>query len=148
MRKQEQVAEKAEFNSYVRMSGSSIEGFQKIVALLANFDEKTGRHLRYRDPQTHYARKAVAVAPPASLRIYAQDLGGYAYNIIAEIISDGAYVVTAWVHEDGVRQERESAPADHPVHSIECLTDLLLKSPLSGGEPISEEVRRFMEHRA
>lgn len=146
MRKQEQVAEKAEFTSYVRLSDSSIEGFQRIVSLLVDFDEKTGRHARY--PQTHYARKAVAVAPPASLRIYAQDIGDYVYSIIAEVISEGAYVVTAWIHEDGIRQEREGAPAEHPVHSIECLTDLILKSPLSGGEPISEQVRWFMENRA
>lgn len=100
------------------------EDFLKIVQLLVDFDEKTGRYARYRDTETHFMRRAVAAADPERVRIFLKHLGGFVYSIVAEVQSPGGLVATAWIHEDGIRQEREGAPKEHPVHSIVCVTDL------------------------
>jgi hypothetical protein len=98
--------------------------FQKIVKLLTEFDDKTGRFISYANPESHYARKAIAIVDPTNLKVYVFPLGGYVYSIVAECTSVSGYIVTAWVHEDGIRQEREDADPEHPVHKIVCLTDL------------------------
>lgn len=98
--------------------------FLKIVQLLVDFDEKTGRYARYRDTETHFMRRAIACADPEKVRIFLKHLGGFVYSIVAEVHSPGGLVATAWVHEDGIRQEREGAQKEHPVHSIVCVSDL------------------------
>lgn len=100
------------------------EEFLKIVQLLVDFDEKTGRYARYKDTETHYMRRAIASADPEKVRIFLRELGGFVYSIVAEVQSAGGLVATAWVHEDGIRQEREGAEKKHPVHHIVCVTDL------------------------
>ncbi|MCE9597477.1 MAG: hypothetical protein K8S54_05870 [Spirochaetia bacterium] len=104
------------------------EEFSKIIRLLVEFDEKTGRYLKYNDPETHFMRRAIAVADPAKLRVFLRDLGGFVYSIVAELRSTAGVTSTAWIHEDGIRQEREGAETTHPVHSIVCVTDLYSES--------------------
>jgi hypothetical protein len=102
--------------------------FQKIVKLMIDFDERTGRHTRYPDPEVHYMRKAVSVARPESLTIKlerAEHEEGWVYFV--EVILDNSSVnslITRWIHEDGIRAERETLGEGHPVHNITCLTDL------------------------
>lgn len=110
---------------FTEITRDDVAGFQKIVALLTSFDERTGRHLRYNDQETHFARVALAKCREENVRFFIRDLGGYVYSVIGHIESNGTVLSTGWVHEDGIRQEREeySADKDHPVHSIECLTD-------------------------
>jgi len=98
--------------------------FSKIVQLLVEFDEKTGRNLRYSDPETHFMRRAIASAASEKVRYFLKDLGGFVYAIVAELQSSGGMTATAWIHEDGIRQEREDSEASHPVHKIVCVTDL------------------------
>jgi hypothetical protein len=100
------------------------EDFLKIVQLLVDFDEKTGRYARYRDTETHFMRRAIASADPEKVRVFLRHIGGFVYSIVAEVQSPGGLVATAWVHEDGIRQEREGAQPGHPVHSIVCVSDL------------------------
>ena len=100
------------------------EEFSKIVKLLVEFDEKTGRYLKYNHPETHYMRRAVAACDPENLRIFLKSLGGFVYSVVAEVKSAAGLTATAWVHEDGIRQEREGCDAGHPVHQIVCVTDL------------------------
>ncbi|MBL8021490.1 MAG: hypothetical protein JNM27_17605 [Leptospirales bacterium] len=102
------------------------EEFCKIVRLLVEFDEKTGRYLKYNDPETHFMRKAVSVADTSRIRIFLRDLGGYVYSVVAELRSLAGTTATAWIHEDGICKEREEAETNHPVHSIVCVTDLYL----------------------
>jgi hypothetical protein len=100
--------------------------FCGIVKLLVDFDEKTERFRRYAHPETHYMRKAVGVADPAFIRIFIRDCGGYVYHIVSEINTDAGFMSTFWIHEDGIRAEREilKDQLDHPVHSIVCVSDL------------------------
>ncbi len=100
------------------------EDFLKIVQFLVDFDEKTGRYARYRDTETHFMRRAIASADAEKVRIFLRHLGGFVYSIVAEVQSPGGFVATAWVHEDGIRQEREGAEPGHPVHQIVCVSDL------------------------
>ena len=46
------------------------------------------------------------------------------YAIVCEYRSSAAIIITSWVHEDGIRSERKTATADHPVHRIICISDL------------------------
>ena len=105
---------------------SKKEEFQKIVRLLVDFDETTGRYRRYGDPETHFMRRSVSVADADRLRIFLCPLGGFVYYIVAELQSGGGCVSTGWVHEDGIRAERDEFREEkaHPVHSIVCMTDL------------------------
>lgn len=101
------------------------EEFQKIVSLLIEFDERTGRYQRYGDPESHYMRKAVARANPEDLRIFVQNLGGFLYYVVVELASPGGRVSTGWLHEDGIKAERTTLGGDHPVQRIVCLSDLV-----------------------
>jgi len=66
------------------------------------------------------------VAEPELLRIFLQHLGGFIYYVVAELHGPGGRVSTSWVHEDGIRAERDEYAhrKSHPVHTILCLTDL------------------------
>lgn len=112
------------------------EEFSKIIRLLVEFDEKTGRYLKYNDPETHFMRRAIAVADPTKLRVFLRDLGGFVYSVVCELRSAAGITATAWIHEDGIRNEREDAEENHPVHSIVCVTDLYAE----GNECLPEEV--------
>jgi len=103
-----------------------LEEFQAITRLLVEFDEKTGRYGRFRDPETHYMRKALSTGDPDLLRVFLRHLGGFIYHVVVEYTGPGGLVITAWVHEDGIRTERDRfySRKSHPVHSIRCLTDL------------------------
>jgi len=107
------------------LSGGRDE-FQKIVKLLVDFDETTGRYRRYGDPEAHYMRRSISVADPETLRVFLQDLGGFIYYVVVELKTEGGAVSTSWIHEDGIRAERDefSEEENHPVHSIVCMTDL------------------------
>ena len=115
--------------------------FLKILQLLVEFDEKTGRYKNFSDQQSHFLRKSVSVANIASLRIFFQAIGFYVYEVVVEMKSIGSYSATQWIHEDGIRAERDEYKdiLSHPVHTITCLTDFyennssLLPSDLSDG---------------
>lgn len=105
--------------------------FQQMLKLLLAFDEHSGRCRDYREPELHYMRRAVAVADPSLLRIYLRELGRCVYYIVTELHSGGGRLATAYVHEDGIRQEREQFgdEPEHPVHGIVCLSDLYEAGP-------------------
>lgn len=132
-------------NVFGKMRREHIEDFQGILRLLVDFDEKTGRYQRYRDQETHYARHALAVCDPEQMSVYIKDLGGYVYSVIAECRNASSVIVTAWMLEDGIRQERETAPEDHPVHKIKCLTDMAVDQEDIGAP--HPEVMILMEDR-
>lgn len=99
--------------------------FQDIMRLLIDYDERTGRFERYDGSELHYLRKTIALCREADLRIYLRSLGAFVYCVVGELRTAGARVATAWVHEDGIRAEREVwTDPEHPVHGITCLTDL------------------------
>lgn len=102
------------------------EEFQAIVRLLTEFDERTGRFRRFGDPETHYMRRALCVCDCEQLRVFFRALGGYVYRVAVELRGRCGSVATGWVHEDGIRGERETFAHEsgHPVHGIVCLTDL------------------------
>ena len=106
---------------------SAREEFREILTLLTEFDEKTGRYRRFDHPETHFMRKALSLADPEALRIFLRPLGGFVYHVAAEYSSPAGQVITSWVHEDGIRAEREEFRDrhDHPVHKIRCLTDFI-----------------------
>ncbi|MBI3395032.1 MAG: hypothetical protein HY042_04285 [Spirochaetia bacterium] len=114
------------------------EEFQKIVGLLVEFDERTGRYQSYGDPEAHFMRKAVSVCRPDDLRVFAKNLGNYVYYVVTELVGSGGHVATGWIHEDGIRAEREGAASGHPVHRIICLTDLFQDSSQKLDEDILE----------
>ena len=111
--------------------------FQKIVNLLVEFDEKTGRYRRYPDRETHFMRKAISVGDTDCMRIFLQHLGGFVYHVVVELSIKGGQVCTGWVHEDGIRVERDEFQESktHPVHSILCMTDLYEKNSM----PLSDD---------
>lgn len=102
------------------------EDFQHIVRLLTTFDEKTGRFQRYGEPATHYMRRALAESSTDDLHVFLRHTGGFVYSIVAECRTVAGLVSTLWVHEDGIRAEREELAGEpgHPVHTIVCMTDL------------------------
>lgn len=120
------------------MSGGWVEiverksEFQSILKLLVEFDERTGRHQRYSDPESHYMRKACAVAPPESLRIFAKQMAEFVFHVVVRLDCASGHEITGWLHEDGIASERAGASPEHPVHRIVCLTDLF-----SGAVPVS-----------
>lgn len=116
------------------------EEFQKIVKLLVDFDETTGRYRRYGDPETHFMRRSVSVADPEMLRVFLNHLGGYVYYIVVELKSQGGSISTSWIHEDGIRSERDEfrEQKDHPVHGILCITDLAEKFSVKLNEDFSQ----------
>jgi hypothetical protein len=99
--------------------------FQEMMRLLVDYDERTGRFHRYDGAELHYLRKTAALAPPDKLRVYLRQVEPFVYAVVVELATDGARVATAWIHEDGIRAEREVwTDPDHPVHGIVCMTDL------------------------
>lgn len=107
---------------YVELNESDVSDMQGIVRLLAEYDEKTGRYLSYKNPETHFARKAIGAAS-SGVRFVVRDLGGFVYSVIAYYEGSGSRIATAWVHEDGIQQERESGM--QIPESIRCLTDFV-----------------------
>jgi len=110
----------------------------KIVNLLLDFDEKSGRYLRYADRSSHWTRRAIAASEPENTRILIQDLGNFCYTITAQYQSTTGLVATTYVHEDGIRQERSQHAENHPVHKIVCVTDLFAQAePLINRESLN-----------
>ena len=105
--------------------------FQEMLRLLLLFDERSGRYLEYNEPELHFMRKAAAVADPGLLRIYIRELRPCVYYVVAELQVGGGRLATSYVHEDGIRLEREERreDAEHPVHRITCLSDLFEAGP-------------------
>jgi len=100
--------------------------FTKIVKLLVEFDERTGRYRRYGCESSHWLRKALAVSDQECIRILLRNLGGFVYSVVVEIRTDSGFATMSWLHDDGIRKERDEkkSEANHPVHSIVCVTDL------------------------
>src|SRR6185436_20771078 len=109
---------------WLEIPANYIREVQKIVRLLVEFDEKTGRYAQYENAENHYIRKAVAVSHQENVHIYLKDMGGDIFAIVAHLANPSGRVTTAWVHEDGIHAERQEAELDHPVHKIICMTDL------------------------
>jgi len=120
------------------------EDFQNILQLLVQFDENTGRY-RKSDPQNHYLRKACTVSPAECLRIFVQRLDESVYYLVLCLDSSGGHEVTGYIHEDGIFDERRTAPADHPVHRITCLTDLFAGAVALAPESQRECLREFLQ---
>jgi len=80
--------------------------------------------IRYEDSETHYIRRAVCAADPTRTRILIGDLGSYVYSVVCETKTVSALAVVAYIHEDGIRIERDRCEPEHPTHAITCLTDL------------------------
>ncbi len=114
--------------------------FQKIVRLLVEFDERTGRYRRFEDPENHFMRKAISIAQPELLRVFLRHLGGFVYFVVTELNTEHGSVSTSWVHEDGIQLERDEfgEQESHPVHSILCLTDLYREKGRRLGAEIQE----------
>ncbi|MBL8019724.1 MAG: hypothetical protein JNM27_08680 [Leptospirales bacterium] len=112
------------------------EEYLRILRLLVEFDERTGRHLKYGDPETHYVRRSICIADPSRTRILIPDLGNFVYSVVCETRTASALAVIAYVHEDGIRIERDRYEPDHPTHSITCLTDLF-ENDSESFDPIS-----------
>lgn len=112
--------------------------FQEIVRMLVEFDEKSGRFGKGNFPDGHYLRKAAGIADLDDVRFFARDLGGYVFYVVVELKTHSSFCVTSWIHEDGIRVEREEYANDkaHPVHGIVCLSDIFEKN---AKEKISEE---------
>lgn len=128
--------------------GQGAAEFQRILQLLVEYDERTGRSKRCAEPHLHLMRKAIALAPTEEVRIYACALGGFVYSLAAELQSACGRLATAWIHEDGIRLEREQfSDPSHPVHSIVCLTDLLADARpacFEGARAAGEQVQLLM----
>lgn len=126
----------------IRLAESTISDFQDIVRILTNYDDVTGRYLSFPDRISHQARKRVAMAEPNNVRVRVTDLGNFVYEVIATVRLDSSKITARWVHEDGIRLERGMqvmSPA-HPVHSIKCLTDLVLISEGKTHEEILDQI--------
>jgi len=98
--------------------------FRQILKLLVEFDERTGRHARYSDPETHCMRKAISAADPDRTRILLNHLGGFVYNVVAQVETSVGLAISAYVHEDGIKAERAAQAENHPIQKIVCMTDL------------------------
>lgn len=121
--------------------------FTKIIRLLVDFDENTGRYRRYQNQASHWLRRAVSVSGPDQTRILIRHQGGFVYSVIAEIRTGSGFAATAWVHEDGIRLERDQKEAEprHPVHSIVCLTDLFVEGKAVDFGGISPETQALID---
>ena len=49
-----------------------------------------------------------------------QQIGTYEFQITATNQGE----TKEWIHMDGIQEEREKLPKDHPVHFIVCMTDI------------------------
>jgi hypothetical protein len=100
----------------------------EVINLLVRFDEKTGRCDQYTNSELHYMRKVLCKADPANITVHATRDSEWLFFLEATLeLEYEEYthrMETAWLHEDGIFQERETAPPDHPVHKIVCLNDL------------------------
>jgi hypothetical protein len=125
------------------------QDFLRILKLLVDFDEKTGLAHKYPAPEAHYIRHAIAVANPETTRIFLRRLKSFVYVVVAEHVSTAGMLVCTYVHEDGIRRERETAAQDHPVHKIVCLTDLFETSlePANTDSLNSQTKLLMAEHR-
>ena len=132
--------------TFKKMSAGSNMEMQSIVRLLTDFDERTGRYTRYNNPETHYMRVSLSRCAPENVTFYIKDLGGYVYSVIGFISSEAGTLATAWVHEDGIRKERDDADSNHPVHNIKCVTDLFAGSA-DLDESVPSIILAFMEQR-
>lgn len=113
--------------------------------MLVEFDEKTGRASRYEN-QSHIARKLIA-GSNGGLQFFVVKLSDFVYQVIAHVSAAGLQCSTGWVHEDGICSEREiySEVKDHPVHSIECLTDFYDRAAQTNHHMIPVSVMILME---
>lgn len=101
-------------------------GFQSIVALLVDFDERTGRVEREKRQTDHLIRRSICQAPVDRLRIFINNRDGFIYPVLIFLETGSSTVVARWVLEDGIRMEREELKGvpDHPVHRVLCVPDL------------------------
>lgn len=148
------MTETATKSEFVTISPDDRDNFSRIVKLLVEFDERTGRYLKYKDPETHFMRKTVAIAAPEFVRFHVRHIGGFVYAVVASVDSPGGRVATAWVHEDGIKQERGQhvTEPEHPVHSIECVSDLFDRAVALDTDYVAEglarDVRELMADRS
>lgn len=120
------------------------EEMQKIILLLVEFDERTGRFKRYGDPESHWMRKAAATCSPDHLKIYIRDMGSWVYHVVVRVNAAGGDLETSWIHEDGIRAERESLGQEHPVQKIVCLTDIIEKHAFAVENPFELDLSEEM----
>lgn len=112
--------------AWIELNGDGVQEFQKILRMLVEYDERTGRLRHSTQPEQHYLRKAFALCAVSELRIFARALGAFNFAMVGEWRSTEGYAASAWIHEDGICMEREQFPDPaHPVHFIVCLSDLL-----------------------
>lgn len=111
--------------SWKKIQGGN-EDFQGIARLMVEFDEATGRVRRMENQVLHHLRKAASVCDPEDLDVYIRDRGGFEFEIVCSIDLKDGVCATRWIHEDGIKMEREEFREDpgHPVHSIVCMSDL------------------------
>ena len=102
------------------------ENFQRILRLLILEDEEKERPVKTGDWQNHYMRKAIAWGDAEGLRVFIRALGGFIYYVVAELHTTAGFVSSGWVHEDGIKAQRELREKYpyHPVHVITCMTDI------------------------
>ena len=103
------------------------EEYFEILDLLLSFDEKTGRLNRQVDTSAHWMRRIVQRGSQDATRVLIRSLGDatpFTYTVVLEHENENGFIVTGYVHEDGIRIERELS-SEHPSHAITCLTDLL-----------------------
>lgn len=119
------VAERMAPDDRRELTGRKNE-FQEILRLLVEFDERTGRYRRATQPELHLMRKALVAAEAKDLKIFVRALGGFVYHVTVSLQVQSGRLTTSWVHEDGIRSERDVFREEgaHPVHNIVCLTDL------------------------
>ena len=96
--------------------------FQSILSLLIRYDEGEGKEERN---WLLHMRRAICAIEHRSLKFFLCHLGGHLFHVIAEAEGLGGYLVTSWLHEDGIQAEREEniSNPSHPVHNLLCLTD-------------------------
>jgi len=126
---------------------SNKDEFLRILRLLVEFDERTGHHLRRDDPAQHWLRKGISLAESSSIRILLRNLNNFVYSVLIEMKTASSFVTTGWVHEDGIRAERDQKNNDrsHPVHSIVCVTDLFEKSEVASIDNLNPATKKLME---
>ena len=128
---------------YRQISEADCDELQKITKLLVEFDERTGRYKHYKEQANHYARKAIAEA--GSVNFIVSHIDNFVYSIIAEIKTSGCHIVTAWIHEDGIRVERieQADNKQHPVHNLVCVSDLFDRAVPADMEFASATVHEY-----
>lgn len=130
---------------WMEIAREDIDGFQDMVRLLVDFDNKTGRWRRYGDPEIHYMRAAIGECDPNGLRalVVPEEQRDHVYSVIAQFRGPGGCAITEWTHEDSIMQDRCRADPEHPVHQIPCLTDMYKRAtPLSDLHGLEQETFR------